>query len=92
MGESSNGWMLTRWSCLTRCLTRSCLNLMKHCEKLAVSNPRGAQLIKLCFFTGLTQEQAAQEMEISVAMAERTWALARAWLFREMKRQRKGIA
>ena len=68
------------------------LELNEALEKLAVSNPRGAQLIKLCFFTGLTQEQAAQEMEISVAMAERTWALARAWLFREMKRQRKGIA
>ena len=68
------------------------LELNEALEKLAVSNPRGAQLVKLCFFTGLTQEQAAQELEISVATAERTWALARAWLFREMKRQRKGIA
>ncbi len=67
------------------------LDLNQALEKLAVSNPRGAQLVKLCFFTGLTQEQAAQELNISVATAERTWALARAWLYREMKRQRNGI-
>jgi RNA polymerase sigma factor (TIGR02999 family) len=68
------------------------LELNEALDKLAVSNPRGAQLVKLCFFTGLTQEQAAQELKISVATAERTWALARAWLFREMKRQRNGAS
>lgn len=67
------------------------LELSEALDKLALSNPRGAELVKLCFFTGLTQEQAAQELNISVATAERTWALARAWLFREMKRQRNGL-
>ena len=55
-------------------------------EKLATANPRGAELVKLCFFTGLTQAEAARELGISVATAERTWTFARAWLFREMKR------
>ena len=54
--------------------------------KLSTSDPRAAELVKLCFFTGLTQAQAAREMGISVATAERVWAFARAWLFREMKR------
>lgn len=54
-------------------------------EKLVVVNARGAELVKLCFFGGLTQAQAAQDLGISVATAERSWASARAWLFREMK-------
>jgi RNA polymerase sigma factor (TIGR02999 family) len=57
-------------------------------NKLAQVNPRAAELVKLCFFTGLTQEQAARELGISLATAERTWTLARAWLFREIQRQK----
>jgi RNA polymerase sigma factor (TIGR02999 family) len=56
-------------------------------DKLAKSKPRAAELVKLCCFTGLTQEQAARELGISVATAERTWTFARAWLYREMKKE-----
>lgn len=56
--------------------------------KLATVNSRAADLVKLCFFTGLTQAQAAEELGVSVATAERTWIFARAWLFREMNRLR----
>jgi RNA polymerase sigma factor (TIGR02999 family) len=45
---------------------------------------RAAELVKLCFFVGLTQEQAAQELGVSISTVERAWAYARAWLFREM--------
>jgi RNA polymerase sigma factor (TIGR02999 family) len=54
--------------------------------KLAEVNPRGAELIQLCFFAGLTQAEAAEQLGISTATAERTWAFARAWLFREIKK------
>src|SRR5512137_2399083 len=47
--------------------------------RLAEFEPRAAELVKLCFFVGLTQEQAAKELGISVATVERTWAFARAW-------------
>jgi RNA polymerase sigma factor (TIGR02999 family) len=57
-------------------------------SNLANSHPEAAELVKLCFFAGLTQAQAAQELGISRATAERTWTFARAWLFREMKRLR----
>ena len=60
--------------------------------RLAEVNPRAAELVKLCFFADLTQEQAARELGISVATAERTWTLARAWLFREIQRQNQGLA
>jgi RNA polymerase sigma factor (TIGR02999 family) len=53
---------------------------------LAKVDPRSAELVKLCFFVGLTQEQAAQELEISISTVERTWVYARAWLFREIQK------
>ncbi len=54
--------------------------------RLAESEPRAAELVKLCFFVGLTQEQAARELGVSLSTVERTWAFARAWLFREIQR------
>ena len=54
-------------------------------NRLATVDPRAAELVKLCFFVGLTQEQAAEELNLSVSTVERTWAYARAWLFREMQ-------
>jgi len=57
--------------------------------RLAQSEPRAAELVKLCFFVGLTQEQAAKELGISVATVERRWAFARAWLFDEIRQMRE---
>jgi RNA polymerase sigma factor (TIGR02999 family) len=54
--------------------------------RFAEVNPQGAELVKLCYFVGLTQEQAAKELGVSVSTAERRWAYARAWLFRELRR------
>ena len=56
--------------------------------QLAVVNSEAAELVKLCYFVDLTQEQAAKELGISVSTAERRWAYARAWLFRAL---RKGL-
>jgi RNA polymerase sigma factor (TIGR02999 family) len=55
-------------------------------DRLAAVDDRAARVVKLCFFVGLTQAEAALEMGISVATAERLWSFARAWLFREMRR------
>jgi RNA polymerase sigma factor (TIGR02999 family) len=59
---------------------------------LAQTDPRAAQLVNLCFFVGLTQKAAAQELGISVSTAERIWVFARAWLFREMQNAKGRIA
>ena len=53
--------------------------------RLAEVNPQAVELVKLCFFVGLTQEQAAKELGISLSTAERLWAYARAWLFRALR-------
>ena len=58
-------------------------------DRLATVDSRASEVVKLCFFVGLTQEQAAHELGISRATAERLWSFARAWLFQEMKKQRE---
>jgi RNA polymerase sigma factor (TIGR02999 family) len=57
-------------------------------NRLATVESRAAEVIKLCFFLGLTQEEAAKELGISISTAKRLWLFARAWLFREMKKTR----
>jgi RNA polymerase sigma factor (TIGR02999 family) len=57
-------------------------------DGLAKVDVRAAELVKLCFFAGLTQKEAAEQLGISVATAERSWAFARAWLFREVQKNR----
>jgi len=44
--------------------------------------------VNLCFFAGLTHEQAAKELEVSLSTIERTWTFARAWLFRDIEANR----
>ena len=58
-------------------------------DKLIAVDTRAAEVVKLCFFVGLTQEQAAQELGISVRTTGRLWSFARAWLFREIEKARK---
>ena len=52
---------------------------------LAAQHPEKAQLVKLRYFAGLSIEEAAQAMGISVATANRQWAYARAWLFKHLE-------
>ncbi len=56
--------------------------------RLAESDPRAAEVVKLCFFIGLTQDEAAKHLGVSVSTVERSWAFARAWLFREIQKGR----
>jgi len=50
-------------------------------EKLAVRDQPKAELVKLRYFVGLTIEEAAEILGISVPTAKRHWTFARAWLF-----------
>jgi RNA polymerase sigma factor (TIGR02999 family) len=55
--------------------------------KLAKEYPDSAEFIKLRFFVGLTNEQAAQALGIPERTARRHWSFARAWLHRELRRE-----
>jgi RNA polymerase sigma factor (TIGR02999 family) len=50
-------------------------------EQLAQEDPPCAELVKLRFFAGLTQEEAASVLGIARRTADRYWAFARSWLF-----------
>jgi RNA polymerase sigma factor (TIGR02999 family) len=52
--------------------------------KLEREQPERGRIVKLRFFAGLTNSEAAAAMGISDTTADRYWAYARAWLQREM--------
>jgi RNA polymerase sigma factor (TIGR02999 family) len=54
-------------------------------EKLAALDAEQARLVELRFFGGLTVEETAEAMHISPATVKRHWAIARAWLARELE-------
>jgi RNA polymerase sigma factor (TIGR02999 family) len=49
-------------------------------RQLEAEDPRKAALVKLRFFAGLTAEQAAAALGVSLSTAEKDWAYARSWL------------
>jgi RNA polymerase sigma factor (TIGR02999 family) len=53
-------------------------------DQLAKKDVRKAELVKLRYFAGLTMEQAAEALGISLATAHRDWKYARAWLHRSI--------
>jgi RNA polymerase sigma factor (TIGR02999 family) len=59
-------------------------------DKLACHDARKAELVKLRYFAGLTLEQAAEVLGVSVPTANRDWAYARAWLFKEIGDSKRG--
>jgi RNA polymerase sigma factor (TIGR02999 family) len=54
--------------------------------KLAQEDGESAQFIKLKFFAGLTNAQAAQALGIPERTARRQWSFARVWLHRELQK------
>lgn len=53
-------------------------------EQFAQVEPEKAKLVELRFFGGLTLEQAAECLDISLSTADRAWRYARAWLYAAM--------
>lgn len=55
-------------------------------DDFAQKHPEHAELVKLRYFVGLTNKEAADVLGISTSTADRHWAFSRAWLFRELKK------
>jgi RNA polymerase sigma-70 factor, ECF subfamily len=53
-------------------------------DRLEKVDPEQARIVELRYFVGLSNEEAADALGISPATLKRRWALARAWLFREL--------
>ncbi len=53
-------------------------------SRLEAADPQQARVVELRFVGGMTVEETAQVMDVSPATVKRDWAVARAWLYREM--------
>lgn len=56
-------------------------------SELSKMDQQQGQIVELRFFAGLSIEETAQALEISPATVKRDWAVARAWLYRELERR-----
>jgi RNA polymerase sigma-70 factor, ECF subfamily len=57
--------------------------------RLERENPRQARVVELRYFGGLSVEQIATLLEIAPRSVKRDWALARIYLYRELKPETK---
>ncbi len=53
-------------------------------ENLAQIDPQQSRIVELRFFAGLSIDETAEVLKISPATVKREWAVAKAWLHREM--------
>ena len=51
---------------------------------LATLSPRQARIVEMLSFGGLTVDEAAEVLDVSLSLAEKEWRRARAWLRREL--------
>ena len=56
-------------------------------EALHAVDPRKSMVVEARYFGGLSIEETAEAMGISVATVNRDWRLARSWLIRQMNRE-----
>lgn len=63
------------WMALDECLNR-----------LTKIDSRQGQIVEMRFFGGLSVDEVAQQLRVSPKTVKRDWKVARAWLYREMRR------
>jgi RNA polymerase sigma factor (TIGR02999 family) len=61
------------------------LDLDEALQRLEKLDPRASQVVELRFFGGLTDEEAAKTLSISLATVKRDWDFARSWLLSQME-------
>jgi len=64
---------------------RNLLALDEALSRFTELDPQKAELVKLRYFAGLSEQDAAQALGISRATASRYWTFARAWLIQAME-------
>jgi RNA polymerase sigma factor (TIGR02999 family) len=53
-------------------------------RRLESFDPEGARVVELRYFAGLTLEETADALDLSLATVKRRWTVARAWLYRQL--------
>jgi len=85
--KRGGGWQKVAWSepdVAASLPSEDLLALDEALDLLARTDPPAAQLVRLRFFAGLSYEEAGEILGMSRRSAFRTWAYARAWLFRRL--------
>lgn len=54
-------------------------------QTLSELNPRQAKIVELRFFGGMTMGEIAEEVSLGLRTVEKEWAMARAWMRRELR-------
>ena len=54
-------------------------------DKLAMEHPLQAEVVKLRYFAGMTNEEVAQVLGVSITTVKNYWTFARTWLLHEIK-------
>ena len=55
--------------------------------RLAAMDERKSRLVEMRFFAGMSVEEVAEALGVGTATVKRDWAMARAWLYREISRE-----
>src|ERR1035437_3745706 len=53
-------------------------------DRLAKRDPRQSRVVELRFFGGLSEEETAEVLGISLRTVKRDWKVARAWLYQQV--------
>jgi len=56
-------------------------------DKFALQHPLQAEVVKLRYFAGMTNEEVAHVLGISISTAKNYWNFSRGWLFNEIQSQ-----
>ena len=67
------------------------ISLDEALEELAKLDERKSRVVELRYFGGLSLEETAEVIEVSVMTVRRDWRAAKAWLFRRMKAEGGGM-
>jgi RNA polymerase sigma factor (TIGR02999 family) len=69
---------------VTETRSEELLALDEALERLAAQDPRKSQIVELRYFGGLTAEETAEFLKLSLRTVEREWNMAKAWLYRAL--------
>jgi RNA polymerase sigma factor (TIGR02999 family) len=88
--KRGGGWRrvdLDRLAAVEQASADDLIELDDALERLARENKACAELVKLRFFAGLSQEEAAAALGLARRTADRSWAYARAWLYEALRHE-----
>ena len=66
------------------------LSVNEALDQLAMAHPAQAEVVKLRYFGGRTNEEVAEILGISVSTVKNYWAFSRAWLLKQIKSSNTG--